>query len=100
MSNLRYFAEINGQTVSIPALKVCFNGRGPGHWGWHADTAQWLKIDRVIEYKSFASKHECDDRCMHATGKMMRCECACGGKNHGKGGKSVRTIAREVSVAF
>ena len=26
-----------------------------------------------------------DARCMFAKGKSMACECACGGKNHGKG---------------
>lgn len=27
--------------------------------------------------------HECDARCVHATGHV--CECSCGGKNHGAG---------------
>ena len=26
-----------------------------------------------------------DDRCLNAHGKNMSCECACGGKNHGRG---------------
>jgi hypothetical protein len=95
MANFKYFAELNGETVSFPQKSVSFNGRGPGHWGFHAETETWIKIDRVIEYKQFASKHECDDRCMHATGKVMRCECACGGKNHGKG--SIRQVSREVT---
>jgi len=49
------------------------------------DGAQWLKCSRKVIYKSNASKHKCDDRCLHATGKTMQCECSCGGKNHGKG---------------
>lgn len=28
------------------------------------------------------SEHECDDRCMESTG--FKCECKCGGLNHGK----------------
>jgi hypothetical protein len=42
-------------------------------------------VTRRIEYKSYPSKHECDARCMFASGKVMKCECACGGRNHGKG---------------
>lgn len=43
----------------------------------------YLPVERVIEYKSNPSKHECDARCMNATGWIMKCECSCGGKNHG-----------------
>lgn len=43
------------------------------------------RADRVIEYKSTPSRHECDARCLNATGRIMKCECACGGKNHGRG---------------
>ncbi|MGJ7039199.1 hypothetical protein J2Y63_002454 [Shinella sp. BE166] len=45
----------------------------------------YVKADRVIEYKSNPSRHECDARCMNATGRVMKCECSCGGKNHGRG---------------
>jgi hypothetical protein len=44
-----------------------------------------LPVERVIEYKSNPSKHACDARCVNAQGKIMRCECSCGGVNHGKG---------------
>jgi hypothetical protein len=44
-----------------------------------------LPVERSIEYKSNPSKHKCDDRCVHARGRVMKCECSCGGKNHGKG---------------
>lgn len=44
-----------------------------------------LPVERVIEYKSNPSRHECDSRCVNAQGKIMRCECSCGGKNHGRG---------------
>lgn len=33
--------------------------------------------------EGFTTDHKCDDRCTEAKG--FRCECACGGKNHGKG---------------
>lgn len=41
-------------------------------------------VERAIEYKSNPSKHICDARCINATGRIMKCECSCGGKNHGK----------------
>jgi hypothetical protein len=50
------------------------------------DETRTLKpIERVIEYKGNPSLHRCDARCMNATGKIMKCECSCGGKNHGRG---------------
>lgn len=45
----------------------------------------YVKADRAIEYKSNPSRHECDARCQNATGRVMKCECKCGGKNHGRG---------------
>jgi hypothetical protein len=44
-----------------------------------------VTADRRVEYKANPSRHECDDRCLNATGRTMKCECACGGKNHGRG---------------
>lgn len=44
-----------------------------------------LPVERVVEYKANPSRHACDARCVNAQGKVMRCECSCGGKNHGKG---------------
>lgn len=44
-----------------------------------------LPVQRAIEYKTSPSKHKCDARCLNAQGKTMRCECSCGGKNHGRG---------------
>lgn len=49
----------------------------------------YVQADRVIEYKSNPSRHECDARCLNATGRIMKCECACGGKNHGRGSSIV-----------
>jgi hypothetical protein len=82
MANMRYFAVVNGQTVSFKNI----DNRGrEGRFGYHADSKSWIKIERVVEFKSNPTRHECDDRCIHATGRTMRCECSCGGKNHGKG---------------
>jgi hypothetical protein len=45
----------------------------------------WVRCTRVVQRKSNPSLHECDARCLNATGRMMQCECSCGGKNHGRG---------------
>lgn len=45
----------------------------------------WVRVTRIVEMKSNPTRHKCDDRCVHATGRTMKCECSCGGKNHGKG---------------
>lgn len=89
MANIKYFS---GETELV-AKSVHHIGRDafgtptgfvpvfvPGH-GWDRGV---VKADRVIEYKSNPSRHECDARCTHATGKIMKCECSCGGKNHGR----------------
>jgi len=43
-----------------------------------------LPVERAIEYKRFASLHECDARCMGGKPNGT-CECSCGGMNHGRG---------------
>ena len=81
MANIRHFGTIGGETVLFDRV----DHRPSGKFGWHPETKAWIKVERSIEYKAFASKHECDERCMNATGRIMKCECRCGGKNHGKG---------------
>lgn len=44
-----------------------------------------VPADRKVIYKANPSRHDCDARCFNATGRVMNCECACGGKNHGRG---------------
>lgn len=44
-----------------------------------------VPVERVIEFKNNPSRHACDSRCLNAQGKIMRCECSCGGKHHGRG---------------
>ena len=45
-----------------------------------------MPVTRIVEFKANPSRHKCDDRCLNASGRIMRCECSCGGVNHGKGG--------------
>jgi hypothetical protein len=49
----------------------------------------YVAADRKIEFKSNPSRHECDSRCVNATGLIMKCECSCGGKNHGRGSSMI-----------
>jgi hypothetical protein len=82
VANFRYFAEHKGETIRFD--HVDYRGK-EGAFGYVPSDRAWIKIERTIEYKSRPSRHECDARCMFATGRTMKCECSCGGKNHGKG---------------
>ena len=42
----------------------------------------WFPVVRIIEWKKVAEPHKCDSRCETAKGR--KCECSCGGENHGK----------------
>lgn len=87
MANFRYFSDVAGEAVELS--QVYHDGAvstAARHFFGIAPDGNKLQATRKIEYKANASKHECDDRCIHATGRVMKCECACGGKNHGKGG--------------
>ena len=100
MANVKHFADIDGRTVELHGYVLGmsnaeFAANFPGIKGIRLDgfsrqtmrdiDGRELPVTRVIEYKLNPSKHVCDDRCLHATGKVMKCECSCGGKNHGKG---------------
>lgn len=96
MANIKYFnAEQELKSIhQMPNAE--FAARFPGVKGVRADSfSKWvghpvggtgvLPVERQIEYKVNPSRHECDARCLNASGKIMRCECSCGGKNHGRG---------------
>jgi hypothetical protein len=84
MGQLRYFADLpDGETVSFERVDNRNQStRYNDTWGWNGTA--WVRVTRVVEFKSSPSRHECDDRCLQATGRTMKCECACGGKNHGR----------------
>lgn len=90
MANFRYFnglVELKPKSIHhvgkmmlgepIDYTPVYIQGEGWKH--------NYLKANRVVRLKSNPIKHVCDARCMNATGRIMQCECACGGKNHGAG---------------
>lgn len=96
-----YFADMNGETVQWTGtgsisniLNKEFAERFPDVTNgkrFDSFTMQVFRendkvypVTRVVKYKKFASKHDCDPRCTGARGRTMNCECACGGKNHGR----------------
>lgn len=82
MAVFKYFADKdNGETIEFSGNIDYKNG---GFYGYDRSTKQWVKCNRRIKMKSYPRKHECDTRCATAKGRNMSCECACGGKNHGK----------------
>jgi hypothetical protein len=99
MATFRNFADINGETIELKSHRINsmknaeFAERFPGIKGRRYDSfsrmvsedaeGRVLPITRSIERKSRPSNHKCDARCLHAKG--FRCECECGGKNHGRG---------------
>jgi len=85
MARIKWLATCNGEPVEL--LNVCHNGqygRAKDFTGICPACNQKHAAERMIEYKSNPSKHKCDARCEHAAGKTMRCECSCGGLNHGR----------------
>lgn len=85
MAGMGFFTDLdNGETVKVVDRADYDQGYRAMPRIYSAEHGGWLRCTRVVEMKSNPSRHECDDRCTHATGKTMRCECSCGGKNHGK----------------
>lgn len=113
MANFAYFADLqNGETVEFkahreptfvdrmgcqryrvvePKVQRCLPTDGSADastgnvlCGYIAGRG-WTRITRTVTMKANPSRHECDARCMNASGRTMNCECSCGGANHGKG---------------
>ena len=89
MANIKFFTEVAGEIIE--STRANYRGRTP--FIWHQQAQTWVKADRVVEYKSSPSRHACDARCLNATGRIMKCECACGGKNHGRGALACQQVA-------
>jgi hypothetical protein len=100
MTKITNYSDFNGQTVELNCVFGMDNAKFatafPGITGRRYDSFSRmvgcavgsrveLPVTRSVEYKAFASKHVCDARCLNASGRIMKCECACGGKNHGAG---------------
>lgn len=81
MANIKYFADTKTETLVFDRV----DHRKDGAYGFDAGSKSWIKTNRKVEMKSNPIRHICDVRCINATGRIMKCECSCGGKNHGKG---------------
>lgn len=94
MARFAFFADLpNGETLEwtdtvergqVRAARGIDN-RGRGKIRGYSEAHGWVHVTRQIEMKASPSRHECDARCLNATGRVMKCECSCGGKNHGRG---------------
>ncbi len=84
MADYRFFADLpSGETLMSKRADYDQGYRTlPRFW---VTGAGWVRATRIVIRKSSPSMHECDARCINATGRTMQCECSCGGKNHGKG---------------
>jgi hypothetical protein len=67
------------RVIGLPVGVVKIWDRAAGKWSREG----FLPVERAIERKANPSNHKCDARCLNATG--FKCECSCGGKNHGAG---------------
>jgi len=101
MANVKNFSDFNGKTtelfgqisgmdnakfaIAFPALKGSRYDSFSMKVGYAAGSREPLPLTRSVTFKSFPSCHECNARCINATGRVMNCECKCGGKNHGRG---------------
>lgn len=97
-NTFKYFSDVGGESVELlyvmPLANAWFERKYSGVKvvkfdgfkklaGRTADGVM-LPVTRRIEYKANPSLHECDARCIG--GKHNgKCECKCGGKNHGAG---------------
>lgn len=95
MANIKFFAEHNGETVQLTGIwhDSKTSGRKAGHFSGLTPDSTRVQAARMVEYRSNPSKHACDARCLNATGLVMKCECSCGGKNHGRGSLSCEAAA-------
>jgi hypothetical protein len=85
MTTYRYFADINGQAIELPRVGHDGSVSAAAHHFFGYIDGVKVSATRKIAMKSNPRRHDCDARCFNATGKTMNCECACGGKNHGRG---------------
>jgi len=95
MARFNYFTDLpDGTTIKL--ANVWHQGtsttKAANFSGWGPDGLEY-RCTRYIEMKPMPSRHECDSRCVNATGRIMKCECSCGGKNHGKG-SSIKTALK------
>jgi len=108
MATFKYFSDINGETVELQSyVQAVKRAEAEAMWpgvkfirydgysvqAMYDANRKLLPITRAIEMKARPSRHNCDARCFNATGRVMKCECSCGGKNHGRGAFHCSAVA-------
>ena len=84
MANIKYFADENGQVIEL--TKIWHDGHVSAaalHFSGMTPDGRRVPATRKVQIKANPSRHECNARCMGASGKSA-CECSCGGTNHGR----------------
>jgi hypothetical protein len=94
MANFKAFNgtdELSRFIVPVAEFNTMFPGVKGLNAGWHGDKyvgravdGRVLPVERLITYKQFPSRHECNAKCLNGKHNGT-CECQCGGKNHGAG---------------
>lgn len=85
MASFKYFADLDGDAIEL--ANVYHDGSistAAKHFIGHLPDGRKVRATRAIRMKANPRRHECDTRCMNATGRTMNCECSCGGQNHGR----------------
>lgn len=87
MATFKYFADIDGAAIELK--NIWHDGHVSSkavHFSGLTPEGTRINATRRVEIKTAnPSRHECNARCMGASGKSA-CECSCGGANHGRGG--------------
>lgn len=84
MATFKYFADIEGKAIEL--RNIWHDGHisaSASHFSGLTAEGTRINATRKVQIKSNPSRHECNARCMGASGKSA-CECSCGGVNHGR----------------
>lgn len=81
---MKYFATCGSQIVQLSNVwhSGAMSIKASEFIGTCPVCGQKHQATRKVQYKAFPSRHQCGPRCINAHGHL--CECACGGKNHGR----------------
>lgn len=107
MATMKAFTRCHGEVIELTNTYYCpeqyaatelskydgqerfvkvVSARGPGYirydfLGGLCPCGKRHFAERLVQRPAYPSNHKCDGRCMSARGP--KCECSCGGKNHG-----------------
>lgn len=84
MANFKYFYDIDGEVIELTRIRY-EGGSGKKASSWSGVTPDGERVRATRQVETWLSRRKCDARCMNASGRVMKCECSCGGKNHGRG---------------